>query len=388
MDMKVSKKRKMLFNSKKKNIQISVVLIIIALNSALCCNSFLLKDSITRAHQKNMCNIFFTTGQEIPEGATIRKIYEKLGVTECEIADENTFAKHYPFFKGRIFFPVKNIYLKPLLLLLLLLLLSDQLGFFLKENEQYPSDLNTIIAIIYTGIDPTLECYQNTTILHWKDFVGENLTEPNDEYFQPTDYNGHGSAVGSIIAGNAVSNGSVSFEKEIYEGSLKFIIYIEGTSNEKGTITVSWNDSNLISVGLYNLSLEQIIQESAKYDNGSFTWQFSYQNYKDVGCFVANYGESGKTTVQGEVQFESLAKFKVLIPNVRLVVLKAIDNYGFGNTTTLLEALDYLFTIKEEYNIKVVKVKFLFFFFVSLFLCFFVSFLIFFTCVSLFKIIT
>ncbi|GAH40011.1 unnamed protein product, partial [marine sediment metagenome] len=167
----------------------------------------------------------------------------------------------------------------------------------------------------------------------------------------------HGSAVGSIIAGNAVSNGSVSFEKEIYEGSLKFVSYIEGTSNEKGSITVSWDDTNLISVGLYNLSSEQIVQESAKYDNGSFTWQFSYHNYKDIVCFVANYGGSGKTTVQGEVQFESLAKYKGLIPNARLVVLKAIDDYGFGNTTTLLEALDYLLTIKEEYHIKIVNLS-------------------------------
>ncbi len=352
MDMKVLKKGKKLFNNKKKSIQISVLLLIIALNSAWCCNSFLLKENISRVHQKDFGNIFFTTGQEIPEGATVRKTYEKLGVTECEITDEKTFAENYQFYKERIFFPVKNTYLKPLLLSA-----KYQLGFFLKENEQYLSDPNTTIAIIDTGIDPTLECYQNTTILHWKDFVGENLTEPNDEYLQPTDYNGHGSAVGSIIAGNSVSNGSVSFEKEIYEGSLKFISYIEGTFNEKGAITVSWDDSNLISVGLYDLSSEQIVQESVKYDNGSFTWQFSYHDYKNIVCFVANYGGSGKTTVQGEVQFESLAKFKGLIPNARLVVLKAIDDYGFGNTTTLLEALDYLLTIKEEYNIKIVNLS-------------------------------
>ncbi|MHA1352838.1 MAG: S8 family serine peptidase, partial [Candidatus Heimdallarchaeaceae archaeon] len=186
------------------------------------------------------------------------------------------------------------------------------------------------------------------------------MEEGHDIYLSPTDINGHGTAIASIIAGNCTVNNSIlKFEKNVTKGTLKFVSYLEETNNEFLTVNVSWSSNNNISVGIYDLAEEKIRYSSETCSNGSFVWNRRiYNSAREYLIFyVANEEGENVVEVRGELSFPTLNTFKGVVPGANIVVLKVLDDQGYGNVTTLLEALDYLLTIKEEYNIKIVNLS-------------------------------
>ncbi|MHA1827361.1 MAG: S8 family serine peptidase [Candidatus Heimdallarchaeaceae archaeon] len=297
---------------------------------------------------------FLDNNFSVPPGVELVRSYPHLKLNSYRVINEGSFYTYYKKHKDKILFldENENSFLRPLLLSS-----KFQMGLFLNGSGEYRYDSNTSIAILDTGIDLSMDCFSNSTLVHWKDFVGEDLSTANDEYANATDVYGHGSSVAAIIAGNSTKNGSIVFTKEIYSNELRFLSHIVGNSSDTGKITVEWEDSNLISVGLYDLSKEEIVAESNTYSNGSFSWSFTYPDYTNIVAFVANYGGSAKTEVNGSISFSSLSEHRGLIPGAKLVILKVLDDKGQGNITTLLDALEYLLTIKEEYKIKIVNLS-------------------------------
>ncbi len=283
------------------------------------------------------------------DGSQILDYYENLDLSVVKIIDKKLFLRNIgcsnvEFYKVDLTAQMTSSMVSA----------QEQMG--LRISQSYEPDEDTSIAILDTGININHSMFEKNQLLHWKDFIGKDENGGN-LYYEPCDTFGHGTAVCSIIAGNSISNGVYCFNTTVHRNTLRFLGYIEKEDVREIKISVEWKNGNQISVGLYNLDTEQIIAESPTFNNGSFTWKTLMFFGNNIIAFVSNKAGELTTSVTGTIDYPKLQSIKGVVPGAKLIVLKVLDDQGYGNTTVLLEALDYLLEIKDIYNIKIVNLS-------------------------------
>ncbi len=283
------------------------------------------------------------------DGIQILDYYENLDLSVVKIIDKKLFLRdigcsNVEFYKVDLTAQMTSSMMSA----------QEQIG--LRISQSYEPDEDTSIAILDTGININHSKFEKNQLLHWKDFIGKEENEGN-LYYEPCDTFGHGTAVCSIIAGNCTSNGVYCFNTTVHRNTLRFLGYIEKEDVREIKISVEWENGNQISVGLYNLDTEQIIAESPIFNNGSFTWTSLMFFGNNIVAFVSNRAGELTTSVTGTIDYPKLQSIKGVVPGAKLIVLKVLDDQGYGNTTVLLKALDYLLEIKDIYNIKIVNLS-------------------------------
>ncbi|UJG42707.1 MAG: S8 family serine peptidase [Candidatus Heimdallarchaeum endolithica] len=230
----------------------------------------------------------------------------------------------------------------------------------LTEDEWIKLDPgNKTVAILDTGINLNHFMFDEEQLVHWKDFVGSSVDEENDLYDEPTDVNGHGTAVSSIIAGknNSALNYSFSFytEPRYFVPVKKFYL----RPNETLDCSFHWEEGIEIRIFLVDgRGIENI--DSVRVDTGEYHYVYTSKEEKTryLELSVGNLDEENGAYINGTIHYPLLEEYTGICPGAKIIALKVLDDEGKTTYDTVLDALDYLKTIKEQYNITVVNLSF------------------------------
>ncbi|MHA1205402.1 MAG: S8 family serine peptidase [Candidatus Heimdallarchaeaceae archaeon] len=230
----------------------------------------------------------------------------------------------------------------------------------LTEDEWIKLDPgNKTVAILDTGINLNHSMFDEEQLVHWKDFVGSSVDEQNDLYDEPTDVNGHGTAVSSVIAGknNSALNYSFSFYTKSREGNTVKRFYLR--PNETLECSFQWLEGIEIGIAIEAARGIEIIN-FLRSDTGEYHYVYTNKEEKTrcLELHVANLNDTKDIYINGTMHYPMLGEYTGICPGAKIVLLKVLDDEGTTTYNTVLNALNYLQTIKEQYNITVVNLSF------------------------------
>jgi len=255
---------------------------------------------------------------------------------------------------------------------------------YVWDTLGYEGDPNHAIAILDTGIDSNHPDLVGR-VTCWHDFIGANISVSGDEYAIETDNNGHGTHCASIIAGSGMAagtsntinvSGTMGIPSLLQNGS-GYITHVEIESTGTVTIEVSWeerpgpssNDETILIVldtnsdGIFN-SEDDYITDDYQNQPISLTSSISLSPGKYailIGAGEAN--EIDRAAVRYVINRPTSSisdghnKYRGVAPYCKLVALKVLDDEGFGSSTQLLDALDWIYNNGLSYNIQIVSMS-------------------------------
>ncbi len=230
----------------------------------------------------------------------------------------------------------------------------------LTEDEWIKLDPgNKTVAILDTGINLNHFMFDEEQLVHWKDFVGTSVEKENDLYEEPVDVNGHGTAVSSVIAGknNSALNYSFSFYTKSREGNTVKKFYLQ--PNETVECTFKWEEGVEIEISLVDIGAIENI-DFIRWDTGEYHYVYTNKEektrYLELG--MGNLDNEKNIYINGTIHYPEIEEYSGLCPGAKIVLLKVLDDEGKTTNETVLEALNYLQRIKEQYNITVANLAF------------------------------
>ena len=240
----------------------------------------------------------------------------------------------------------------------------------------FMGDTNSSITILDSGIDVSHEFFPNGQVVGWQDFINNDLI--------PSDNNGHGTFISSIIAGtgnepynstnptivNVYGNYS---HRELYDdsgepGNYSLKIFSFNTSKRVSNIFInsSWNYHAL---GIDNFWIELYFNETelVRYNNSIYPNKWYTINYTSLNNGQAVYDLylkyhktdntfpvfSFNTSISYFPEFyvEDYAYFTGIANMTKLVSYKIINQTGTGLTSDLISALASVIHNRSKYHI-------------------------------------
>ncbi len=242
-------------------------------------------------------------------------------------------------------------------------------------------DSEQAIAILDTGVDDSHPDFQDK-IVYWKDFVGRSVANEFDEYSSPCDFSGHGTHCASIAAGTgeaARKNKYVSLSRtiefppnvpEMYGVASYFDV------EQNGTIyfDISWDDISgndpfdtlFITLDINNdnkANATEDLHVFGDYGAGSLKLNYSSATPGRYRYLIGQKteGELGASIIQINITrpaadlIDTNNNYQGISPNSKIVALKILDDFGFGNSLLLLDAFDWIGSFGKEHDIIVVS---------------------------------
>ncbi len=242
-------------------------------------------------------------------------------------------------------------------------------------------DPDQAIAILDTGIDDSHPDFQDK-IVYWQDFVGRDVDYEYDEYSSPCDYFGHGTHCASIAAGTgevAGKNEYVSLSRTLefppnVPEMYGFASYVDVEQNGTIYFDISWNDfsGNAPDDTLF-ITLDTNGDDAANatedlhifgdFSAGSLKLNYSFAIPGRYRYLIGQKtsGELGASIIQVNITrpaadlSDANNNYQGIAPHCKIVGLKILDDYGIGNSLTLLDAFDWIANFGTEYSIVVVS---------------------------------
>jgi len=230
------------------------------------------------------------------------------------------------------------------------------------------------VCVMDSGINIEHYMFEEEQLLYWYDFIGSSVDESNDEYLDPCDYDGHGTFISSIIAGQQ------SEQNIVYR-------WIERSSNPLNII--KFPDVNTLPEDRINIRIDELIAQNAvsRYNKYRYSEEFPETIYIDnhitpeevpyISNFIIPLNESDFGRVELYLDRDNGLGYSYVdiilncsryneqhgvVPGANLVIMKVLDDNGLGTTSSFLEACEYLLHVKQRYNITVVNMSFSWFF--------------------------
>jgi len=245
-------------------------------------------------------------------------------------------------------------------------LLDSQELMGIKPEYQFEKG-NYSVCIMDTGVNIHHSMFNEEQLLHWQDFVGKNRSILGDNYDEPIDSNGHGTAISSVIVGKESS--SLSYQLIETCNQTLYSNTVDGLKlkkNENASITI-YNLENAIT----NISFIEFFRNGTEFVHPLKTnWIFTTEENITYSSSIDNsrYGlfkitarkivEQEPISINATVVCDRYLTFHGVVPESNFVLLKVLDDEGIGTTSAFFSACDYLLSIKEEYNITVVNMAF------------------------------
>ncbi len=240
-----------------------------------------------------------------------------------------------------------------------------------SQGYGYTGNPDTAIAVLDTGVDDS-HPDSDFNVIYWNDYEGASYLSPGDEYATPTDKGEHGTHVASIAAsaGASVSTSVATIQDSGYlptsDGYAWYYTWFYIYTAQSVTINWAWEGSGSTFVGFWSNTLGDWSGQSASDSSSPGTFSY-YQS--TPGWYCAMYGNSVGATgryFSGEViydpgwtnpYFDSYGPFTGVAPSSNIVALKVLDDTGTGTSTSLINALNWLYLNGQSYNITVVNMS-------------------------------
>jgi len=236
----------------------------------------------------------------------------------------------------------------------------------------YMGSANYSIAILDTGIDdshPDVGPYGDLNfsrkIVGWYDATLDNATTPQD-------HGEHGTHVAGIAAGNGTAkslhgSGSLqtTFTYVLPETGYGYIDCIDVMNPGVITLNCSWTGSNRVLLRLrdpYGITVKEVKGRTSPliltYDTGGTLYPTGrYQIL--VGNLAGSEGSpfSCIETYPYEGVSDGYNLFAGVAPNSRLVGVKVFDNTGSGDTSYLMNGMDWIIANRLQYHIAIASIS-------------------------------
>ncbi len=248
---------------------------------------------------------------------------------------------------------------------------------YIRNNYSLKGDENTSIAILDAGLDPTHPALKDK-IIYWHDYLSTNFSSA-------VDYRGHGTAIGSIAAGNPYNTTdnegrTLISERDYYKwpglepDDYRYVTNaIKADVNGTLIIECNWfkNNSNInmINFTLFNSNNQSVAEINTPNPNEIYnlTYEINETNY---GIYsIVHYFTL--TAVGGEEyginltihlpekndEFEN--SYSGVAPNCKIVALRCLQE-EVGDLANIIAAMNWILntTNKEKYNITAVIMSF------------------------------
>ncbi|MFX0124496.1 MAG: S8 family serine peptidase [Candidatus Hodarchaeota archaeon] len=250
------------------------------------------------------------------------------------------------------------------------------------DNLNYTGDPNMSIAVLDTGIDDSHTAFSpgyedqnwDKKIVGWYDTTDDGSTTPED-------YIGHGSHVAGIVAANEyndsydneriVTTWSYSYDPErSLSGAFVYIIWV----NRTGTIDISYVWQGELSAEGTNLKLyapNGTLVANDTSGNSNMSVSHVVSSHEDFGYWEVALGVSwgvtgGMLDVAGVNRYpypeptDNYSRFAGVAPDVKLVGVKIFDNTGYGTSSEVIEAFNWVKNNKATYHIAIASGSFSF----------------------------
>ena len=273
---------------------------------------------------------------------------------------------------------------------------SDQLTNvqpYVWNNYNLLGDSNNSIAIFDTGVDashPMLASYSQTPdftndsikIIGWKDAT-------NDGYTTPVDYDGHGSHVAGIAAGNPYNDTNAQgYINTTYSFYANYTQTLSGTYfawtfinvSSPGYVTMNYywkvvsgsNSTKGVGIYLFNPSgtLVDYSTTNNRIDDYSGMYSISFYVGSNFGAYDLqlrfNYVDPnsdlnmvayGSYPYAGYPSSATHAKFSGVAPDTKIVGIRVFDNAGNGLASYLVNGINWAITNKNKYHISVASMS-------------------------------
>ena len=273
---------------------------------------------------------------------------------------------------------------------------SDQLTNvqpYVWNNYNLLGDSNSSIAVFDTGADashPMLASYNQNPdftnnsikLIGWKDAT-------TDGYTTPVDYDGHGSHVASIAAGNPYNDtNSQGYINTTYSFHANYTQSLSGTYfawtfinvSSPGYITMNYywqvvgGPNSTKGVGLYLFnpsgSLVATSTTNTRIDDYSGMYSISYyvgSNFGDYDLQLRfNYADAnsdlnmvayGSYPYAGYPSSATNAKFSGVAPDSKIVAIRVFDNGGNGLASYLVNGINWAIQNKYKYHISIASMS-------------------------------
>jgi hypothetical protein len=263
---------------------------------------------------------------------------------------------------------------------------------YVWQNYNLLGDKNNSIAIFDTGIDethPMLANYSTTPdftndsikLIGWHDGTSDGATDPED-------FDGHGSHVAGIAAGNSFndtnSNGYINTtytasykDSQALGGTYGYSTYLNITRPGDITQTYYWKRSNGATstsgagMYLYNPSGSVIASDlsNTPIDTNSGNYSISHTVVSNFGLYKLtlwfDYGDPNSNLdmiAYGSYPYSNElstlnATFSGVSPLTKIVGVKVFDNAGSGLSSYLVNGINWVITNKITYHITVASMS-------------------------------
>ena len=239
------------------------------------------------------------------------------------------------------------------------------------------------IAILDTGVDESHPDFKNK-ITYWHDFIGHNVDYDYDEYSDPTDLSGHGTHCASIAAGigqaagkseNITLSRTFEFPPNVPE-KYGIASYFDVEQNGSIFIDITWDDVTgndpddtlFITLDINGddaANATEDLHVFGDYKDGSLQLNYSDATPGRYRYLIGQYtaGEIGASIIQVNITrpaadlSDTHNNYQGIAPDCKIVGLKILDDYGFGNSLLMLDAFDWIASFGKDFNIIVVSMS-------------------------------
>ncbi|MHA1967875.1 MAG: S8 family serine peptidase, partial [Candidatus Hodarchaeales archaeon] len=246
---------------------------------------------------------------------------------------------------------------------------------YVWDTLNYTGDSDMSIAVLDTGIDDSHEAFspgyedQNFSkkIIGWYDAT-------NDASATPDDFVGHGSHVAGIIGANEynntyddgriVSTWSYSYDAGgSVSGAFSYILWI----NKTGTIDISYvwqGEDSALGTDLHLYAPNGTLMVSDDSGDSNMTVNREIISDADFGYWKVGLGVSWGSTgglldVAGVNKYpypestDNYSRFAGVAPDTKLVGVKIFNKTGYGSSSDVIEAFNWIKNNKETYHIAI-----------------------------------
>ncbi|MDH5645819.1 MAG: S8 family serine peptidase, partial [Candidatus Heimdallarchaeota archaeon] len=244
--------------------------------------------------------------------------------------------------------------------------LSSNFDFIKRHRDTYEKlasefpNMNETIVIFDSGIDPNHEAFYNKSII-FKDFIGMSYLSLNDTYESPSDSNGHGTAIASVISGQPninqnkikfIEEFSLSHSEKFISNSIKITkshqikFDLEWPSNNSSNKVELFNEANELIYNYTNNINQNRINNSITVDKGNYYFEISNLN-TEINSYKLKYQE--------DISFNSLDG---IFPASKIIMLKIADDNGFVTTESVVNGINWVVENQLVYDINIVNMSF------------------------------
>ncbi|MFW9922822.1 MAG: S8 family serine peptidase [Candidatus Thorarchaeota archaeon] len=255
---------------------------------------------------------------------------------------------------------------------------------YVWDTLGYEGNPNHAIAILDSGVD---DSHPDLTgrISHWEDFIGADASAGGDEYGTAIDPNGHGTHCASIASGTGAAAGTDSTVK--VTGTLGipsalpelngYVSYVEVESTGYVSIKIDWEDipgpssaTDTIMIVIDTDSSNSFTGADEMFtgDYSAAPLTFTTTNQLSAGKYAVLIGgyddyEIGRGVITytftrpASSPSDGYNKYRGVAPGCDIVGLKVLDDEGYGSSTILLDALNWVSTNGLTYDIQILSMS-------------------------------